>query len=170
MNLIDPIIQELTHEAATTRRLLERIPTETFGFKPHEKSMSMAELACHIADALGWTATTIDLDVFEMDVSDYKPFKAENTEDLLQGFDRNVAASLDKLRGVPNDRLMQPWQMKVGGQVVIEMPRIAVLRTFILNHLIHHRGQLSVYLRMKDVPLPQIYGPTADETGMMQPA
>ena len=167
MNLIDPFIEEFTHEASTTRRILERIPEKNWDFRPHEKSMSMGELGSHIANSLEWAVVTIDRDVFEMDPKEYQPFIASSSSDLLEAYDKNVAAAIEKMSGCSNEKLLVTWQMKVGGKVVIEMPRMAVLKAFILNHMIHHRGQLDVYLRINDIPLPQIYGPTADEPDMM---
>ncbi len=167
MTMIDPFIQEFTHEAATTRRLFERIPEDSLPYKPHEKSYSMGELASHMAHSIAWAVMTIDMDVFEMDPEVYKPFIASSKAGLMEEFDKNVSEAIGKMSGCSDESLMANWQMRVGGQVVIEMPRMAVLKSFILNHMIHHRGQLDVYLRLNDVPLPQIYGPTADEPGMM---
>ncbi|MCA9429457.1 MAG: DinB family protein [Candidatus Omnitrophica bacterium] len=167
MNLIDPFIQEFEMETANTRKVLERVPEDRFSYRPHEKSYTMCELASHIANSLEWTRETVDKDVFEMDPEQYKPFIAESNADLLETFDKNVAMAKEKLATCSNESLLTMWQMKVGGKVALEMPRMAVLRFFILNHMIHHRGQLDVYLRMNDVPLPQVYGPTADEPGMV---
>lgn len=166
MNLIDPFIQEFKQEIASTRKLFERIPEDKFGWKPHEKSMSLGDLASHIVDSIGWTGVTVDLDVFEMDPGEYKPFVASSVADLLETLDRNAEEAAAKMATCSNESLSAMWQMKVGGKVVLAMPRMAVLRAFIVSHTIHHRGQLDVYLRLNDVPLPQIYGPTADEPDM----
>lgn len=167
MNLIDPIIEEFNHEMATTRKLLERVPEEHFAWKPHPKSMSLAELASHITDSISWTGVLLGQDELVFDPEEYKPYRASSRADLLKTFDANVGQAGEQMKGQQNERLMTTWRMKSGDQVVFEMPRIAALRGFIISHTIHHRGQLDVYLRLKDVPLPQIYGPSADEPGMM---
>ncbi len=164
MNIIDPMIQEYQHECATTRRLLERIPDDKLGWKPHAKSMSMGELASHIAEVNSWSGAVFDMDVFDLE-PDYKPFAAKSRQELLDFFDSAVKETVSKMTGQPNDKLMATWKMTSGGQTAFEMPRVAVVRTFLLSHGVHHRGQLSVYLRLNDIPVPSIYGPSADEQG-----
>ncbi len=163
MNIIDPIIGEYQHEAATTRRLLERVPEDKLDWKPHHKSMSLGQLASHIAEISSWSGAVFDMDVFDLDPS-YVPFAAKSRKELLDTFDKNVQETVAKMKGQPNDRLMASWKMTMGGgDTLFEMPRIAVIRAFLISHIIHHRGQLSVYLRLHDVPIPSIYGPSADE-------
>lgn len=165
MALIDGIITELEMESATTRKMLERVPEEKFGFKPHEKSMSLGALASHLAENPMWVGSTMDVDELDMDTADYKPYMASSTAELLAAFDKNLAEALSKMAGQTDEHLMAMWRMKVGGEIAFEMPRLAVLKCMILNHSIHHRGQLSVYLRLNDIPVPSVYGPTADEAG-----
>jgi uncharacterized damage-inducible protein DinB len=162
MNLIDAIVMELSQEAATTRRLLERIPAQHLTWKPHEKSMTMGRLATHIAEISDWVSTILDKDGFEIGASNYTPQTAGTVAEVLSMFDKNVPMAEAAIRRQTLDRLSATWRLTKQGQVLLEMPRMGMIRTLLLNHFIHHRGQLSVYLRLKDVPLPSIYGPTAD--------
>jgi len=169
--LMEALAHELEHEGATTRRALERIPEDRFDYKPHEKSYSTRELASHLADSLTWTEPTLTTDVMEMDMEEWKPFVASSKAELLARFDESLSAAVTALRSAADSKAGDLWTMKdkKTGQIFFSMPRAAVLRSFVLNHLIHHRGQLSIYLRLMDVPVPQIYGPTADEPQMTGP-
>jgi uncharacterized damage-inducible protein DinB len=162
MNLTGQILVELRQEAATTRKMLERVPDESFAWQPHEKSMTLGRLAAHVAGLHGtWLETALSKD--EFDLADSLPLEAESVSEILEAFDRNVAQALDILQAQSDEGLFTTWRLKRGGQVLFEMPRWAVLRSMVINHIIHHRGQLSVYLRLLNVPLPSVYGPTADE-------
>ncbi len=162
MNLTEQILTELRQEAATTRKMLERVPQASFEWQPHEKSMTLGRLASHVAGLYGtWLKATLSQD--EFDLADSLPLKAENVSDILEAFDQNVSAAIELLQAHSDERLFTTWRLKRGGQVLFEMPRWAVLRSMVINHIIHHRGQLSVYLRLLNVPLPSVYGPTADE-------
>ncbi len=162
MSLTEQILVELKQEAATTRKMLERVPEESLAWQPHEKSMTLGRLAAHVAGLYGtWLKTTLSQD--EFDLADSLPLKAESVSDILAAFDQNVSDAIELLQNQADERLFTIWRLKRGGQVLFEMPRWAVLRSMVINHIIHHRGQLSVYLRLLDVPLPSVYGPTADE-------
>jgi uncharacterized damage-inducible protein DinB len=164
MGLSEPIAAELQREAATTRRMLERVPEEKLEWRPHEKSMTLGRLAGHIAELPSLVAATLTQDEVDFAAGNYQPFVASNVAGLLEKFDQNVAQAAELLKSKADDEhLLKSWRLKRNGQVLFEMPRAAVLRTMGLNHIIHHRGQLSVYLRLLDVPLPSVYGPTADE-------
>jgi len=163
MNLIDPVLAELAHESATTRRLLDRVPERHLAWKPHEKSMTLGRLATHIAEIPGWVGSIVEKDEFDIGAGGYVPPTIDRVPEIVAMFDRNVAAATETLKRLSNDRLLAKWQLKKKGQLVVEMPRMGMIRTLLMNHLIHHRGQLSVYLRLQNVPLPSIYGPTADE-------
>jgi uncharacterized damage-inducible protein DinB len=163
MSMSESFVKEFTQEYAATRRLLERVPDEHFGWKPHDKSMTLGRLASHVAENAELGTWVLTMDELVLDPETYKPFEASNREDLLKMFDRNVLEARDALEEADESAFANIWRMKWGGEVVLEMPRMEVLRSFLISHLIHHRGQLTVYLRMKDVPLPQLYGPTADE-------
>jgi uncharacterized damage-inducible protein DinB len=147
MAIVDALLPEFDHETATTRKLLERVPDGHFDWKPHPKSMSLGQLAGHLATMLSWGESVLNQASFNL-AGDYTP-PALNTREAL-------AARSDA-------ELMSPWRLMRGDKTMFTMPKIAVMRSFVVNHMIHHRGQLSVYLRMHDVPLPSIYGPSADE-------
>jgi uncharacterized damage-inducible protein DinB len=163
MNLIDPIIGEFTHETASTRRMLERVPEEHFDWKPHDKSMTMAQLASHIASVPEWLVPILEQDELVINVDEYVPQVAATKDELMEMFEINAAKATKAMHDYPDDKLMAAWRLKVGDEVKLVQPRIVVIRGMILNHAVHHRGQLCVYLRLKDVPLPAIYGPSADE-------
>lgn len=161
MNLNEPLIAELQIEAGATRKMLERVPQDSLAWKPHEKSRTLGEIAAHIANLPGLFIATLNQD--EFDRHEYKSV-VDTVADILDTFDRNISSALEVLKTQSNERLLIPWRYKYGEQVIFEMPRLVVIRTTALNHLIHHRGQLSVYLRLLNVPLPPVYGPTADES------
>jgi uncharacterized damage-inducible protein DinB len=165
MAIKDALLPEFDHEMATTRKVIERVPEGKFGFKPHEKSMSMGQLASHIAEMPTWATTGITLDSVDL-ASGYKPFEAASSAALLEMFDKNVAGARTSIAGASDETFMKSWSLKSGDKTLMTMPRIVVVRSFMLNHVIHHRGQLSVYLRLNDVPVPSIYGPSADEGSM----
>ncbi|UCC25532.1 MAG: DinB family protein [Gemmatimonadales bacterium] len=156
------LIPEFDQEAATTRKTLERVPFDRADWKPHEKSSPLGELAAHVADIPAWVAVTVNQDVFEME-GPYELPKAESVEELLEIYDRNVAEARAVLEGASAADLMGTWSMKQEGEIVFSMPKMAVLRSFVFSHAVHHRAQLGVYLRLLDVPVPATYGPSADE-------
>jgi uncharacterized damage-inducible protein DinB len=165
MAIKDALLPEFDHEMATTRRLLERLPEAEFAWKPHDRSMALGQLAGHIANLPQWCSATLASTVFDLDALpvDARPELPASRAALLEEFDGKVAAARGQLTSTTDAEFMTPWTLKKGGQEVFTLPRISAIRSFVMNHLIHHRGQLSVYLRLKDVPLPSIYGPTADE-------
>lgn len=166
MNIIDGFSGELAHEAVSTRRALERIPADKMDWRPHTKSMTLQRLASHVAEIPGWIPQTLEKDEMAMTTGEYKPWLAASPDELVRKFDECMAQAAKAMQGYPNERMLAPWTFKVDGRVVMALPRIAALRGFVMNHLIHHRAQLGVYLRMIDVPVPQMYGPTADEPEM----
>ena len=166
MSMAQALIAELRHELAGTRKLVERIPEEHLSFKPHEKSFSLLELAAHTVDLLTWAEVTTDMDVFDLDPETYERWSPSSLQEILDGLDARGEKAVAALERTSDERMLAPWTMKVAGHEVMTLPRIAVFRSFVFNHHYHHRGQLEVYLRLKDVPLPQIYGPTADEPDM----
>ena len=164
MGMIDPVVAEFEHETTLTRKVLERIPEESLEWQPHKKSWTTAQLASHIAEMPEWMGAVVQMDEFLMP-DDYKPFVAESKEELMARFEKNAADVIGELQGVSDEAAVQLWRMKAGDKVVFEAPRIAVIKNILINHLIHHRGQLTVYLRLNDAPVPAIYGPSADEGG-----
>lgn len=163
MAIRDSLLPEFDHETGTTRRLLERLPEDKFGWKPHHKSMSLGRLATHVAEVPHWGSLTLSATEFNMPAGPYQPVEKATRAEVLSLFDENVATLRRQLEGVSDGELMVMWTFKSDGQAVFSLPRIGVLRSMVMNHMIHHRGQLSVYLRENDVPLPAIYGPSADE-------
>jgi uncharacterized damage-inducible protein DinB len=162
MALVDALLPEFDHEMSVTRKLLERVPEERFGWKPHEKSYTLGQLAQHVATVPMWGAITINQS--ELDIGGAQQLPAvTNREGLLALFDGHVAGTRAALAGKSDAELMAPWTLKAGGKTLFSMPKAAVWRSFVMSHLIHHRGQLSVYLRIQNVPLPSMYGPSADE-------
>jgi uncharacterized damage-inducible protein DinB len=164
MTISQTLLPEFDEEMKNTRKLLERVPDGKFDYRPHPKSMTMGQLASHIADGVGWTTVTLDMEVFDLP-PDFKPFHVESQAALLDAFDKNIKASRQKIEGATDADWAKTWTMKVGDQVVLSMPRAAVMRSMIMNHVIHHRAQLGVYLRLNDVAVPGMYGPSADEHG-----
>lgn len=157
---------ELQHEAATTRKLLERLPADKFGWKPHEKSFTTSQLAAHISQMFNWITTTLTTSELDFEGMDMKPFEPETTEALLEFFDKSVVEATEALTDAKDESFFENWTLRNGETVYFTMPKIGVLRSFCFNHIIHHRGQLSVYLRLNDIPVPEIYGPSADEGQM----
>jgi uncharacterized damage-inducible protein DinB len=162
MKLTEMLMGELKQEAATTRKMLERVPQDAFTWKPHEKSMALGQLAAHVANLFGaWLRASLTED--EYNLSDSRPSGEENVAGILEAFDRHVMEAAEILKTQSDEGLFNMWRLKRGEQVLFELPRWVVIRSMVFNHIIHHRGQLSVYLRLRDVPLPPVYGPTADE-------
>ncbi|MGH9944449.1 MAG: DinB family protein [Pyrinomonadaceae bacterium] len=169
MRLSETLLPEFEHEMANTRKTLERIPEDKFNWKPHEKSTPLGGLATHLANIPSWVAHTIGRDALDMAPPGEPPLRlaaAQTRQEVLDAFDRNLAEARGAIAGASDEHLLKPWTLLLGGNVVLTMPRVAVLRSFVLNHNIHHRAQLGVYLRLNDVPVPSIYGPSADESGM----
>ena len=162
-SLIDRFLAELESEAAITRRVLERVPDGKADWKPHEKSMSMGRLASLVANMPGWIAMMLTQDEFDVAAPGSAPGPAATNRDLLAAFDAGVARSREALKKSNDAHLETTWRMLARGHVVAENTRYENLRSGVLNHLAHHRGQLTVYLRLNNVPVPSVYGPTADE-------
>lgn len=162
MTMADALLPEFDHEMATTRKVLERVPDDKFAWQPHHKSMTMGRLAAHVADIPSWVAETITKDVIDLGAG-YTPVEPQTRAEVLAWFDKVVAAARPFIASASDAALMTPWTLKHKGEVVLTMPKAAVLRSFVFSHLIHHRGQMCVYLRLNEVPVPSIYGPSADE-------
>jgi uncharacterized damage-inducible protein DinB len=160
--LVDALLPEFDHEMTTTRKVLERVPEDKFRWKPHPKAFSLGELATHVTNLPTWgteTLTKSELDLTGGPRLDAFPSKSE----LLAAFDRNVGATRAALSDKTDAELLAIWSLKRSGKTIFSMPKTAVLRSFVLSHLIHHRGQLCLYLRLLDVAVPSVYGPSADE-------
>lgn len=166
MALTDALLQEFDQEIASTRKTLERVPEDKFDWAPHEKSGKMIWLAGHLANIPQWATLTItedSLDLAPAGQSLAVPPAPATTAELVAMFDKNAAAARSAIVDAADSDLEKPWSLLNNGTTVMTLPKTAVLRTFVMNHMIHHRAQLGVYLRLNDVPVPSIYGPSADE-------
>jgi uncharacterized damage-inducible protein DinB len=166
MGLSESLLPEFDHEMANTRKTLERVPDEKFDWKPHQKSFPMGSLAGHLANLPSWGSLTLGSDSFDM-APGGEPLKTpalSSGKDVLAKFDENVAATRAAITGASDQDFFKPWTLMSNGKTILTMPKIAVLRSFVMNHMIHHRAQLGVYLRLNDIPVPSIYGPSADES------
>ena len=165
-NITQSLLPEFDMEIANTRKTLERIPEGRPDFRPHPKSMTLARLAGHVVEIPQWAAMTISQNEIDVNPSGGAPqagYVMSKRADLLSKFDQYVKEARALLTAATDESWMQTWTLKNGGKTVMAMPRIAVMRGFVMNHMVHHRAQLGVYLRMNDVPVPSIYGPSADE-------
>jgi uncharacterized damage-inducible protein DinB len=162
MPFSESLLPEFDEEMKNTRKLLECVPDGKFEYKPHPKSMSLAQLASHVAEMPSWTMFTLDQEVLEL-TPDFKPEIAGSRSELLKMFDKSVAEARTKIVAATDQDWQKTWTFKYAGKTVMSMPRSAVMRSSIMNHLIHHRAQLGVYLRLNDVTFPGMYGPSADE-------
>jgi uncharacterized damage-inducible protein DinB len=162
MTISEMLLPEFDQEMANTRKILDCVPEDKFAWKPHAKSMSLARLASHVAELPNWTVYTIDQDKLEL-TPGMKPFIAETKAELMEAIDKNILAAREAIAGASDEHLGKIWTFIYSGHTVFAMPRTTVLRNMVMSHLIHHRGQLSVYLRLLDVAIPGMYGPSADE-------
>jgi uncharacterized damage-inducible protein DinB len=169
MSIGSSLLPEFDQEMANTRKALERIPDDKFDWKPHEKSWAMGGLATHLANLPIWTVYTINQDSLDLAPPGGESLTVKekgSRREILEDFDKNVAAARAAIVGASDEELLKPWTLLKGGVTLMTLPKIAVLRSFVMNHIIHHRGQFTVYLRLNDVPVPSIYGPSADEGAM----
>jgi uncharacterized damage-inducible protein DinB len=161
MTISETLLPEFDQEMAGTRAILECVPEDKFGWKPHEKSMTLGRLASHVAEMPQWAAYTINQEKLEL-TPGTKPFNAATKSELMDAFTSNVSDARAAIAGVTDEQLGKIWSLVYGGHTVLSMPRAGVLRTMVMSHMIHHRGQLGVYLRLNDIPIPGMYGPSAD--------
>ena len=165
MTISETLLPEFDHEMANTKAMLECVPEDKFSWKPHEKSMTMGRLASHCAEMANWAVYTIKQDNLEL-TPDMKPFNASTKKELMDGLATFTADARNAIAGASDAELGKTWSLIYGGKPVLTMPRAGILRTMVMNHIIHHRAQLSVYLRLNNVPIPGMYGPSADSSGM----
>ncbi|HEX9083063.1 MAG TPA: DinB family protein [Holophagaceae bacterium] len=166
MALSQALLPEFQHEMAGLRRTLERVPAEHFGYRPHPKSFSLGDLANHLATIPGWTVSTLtqtELDFGLPETQARFPKPSADAAGLLRTLDAGVEAAVNALSSTPDEAFHVVWTLKNQGEALFAMPRIAVYRGFVMNHMIHHRAQLTVYLRLLGLPVPGLYGPSADE-------
>ena len=166
MSIAQSLLPEFDHEFATLRKTLERVPDGKWDYAPHAKSMNLARLTGHLAELGGWVNSTLEADELDFAKMAYTPFIPSSTAQLVAKLDEIVAAARPVLAATSDATMMQPWTLRQGAKVFFTMPKVAALRSFVMNHMIHHRAQLGVYLRLNDVPVPSTYGPSADEGQM----
>lgn len=168
MALSEALLPEFDNEMAGTRKSLERVPYDKIDWKPHAKSMTLRQLSMHLALFPSWMVDTLEKTSFDyapVGAPPYQPPAINSQKELLEVFDRDVAKAREGLKAASDAQLMETWSLLAGGKTIFSMPRIAVLRGMVINHMIHHRAQLGVYLRLNDIPVPALYGPSADEQG-----
>lgn len=165
MSISEGLLPEFDQETATTRKLLEQVPEDKLQWGPHEKSMTLGRLAAHIAELPGWAPALLEQDEFDVappDGEGYSPPALDSVSAILETFDANVAKARSMLASTSDAAFMDAWTLKKGGEKLFSVPRIGMVRSMLMNHAIHHRGQLTVYLRLSGAAVPQSYGPTAD--------
>ena len=160
---LEPMLSEIQEEAAATKRILERVPADKLSWKPHRKSMSLGQLAFHVAKIPGNLAKLVQLEEFDASQANFEPPDPKNIEEVHAALDQSIRAAEDYLKNATEKAALGSWCLTVNGKQIFSKPRVAVLRSVMLNHWYHHRGQLSVYLRLLEVPVPAIYGRSADE-------
>ena len=167
MSIARSLLPEFDNEMANTRKTLERVPDGKFDWKPHQKSTAMGGLATHLSNIPTWAVYAIEQDSLDL-APGGKPLPpmspAQSQQELLSTFDANIQRARAAIAGASDEELMKPWSLQRAGNTLLTVPKVAVLRNFVLNHIIHHRAQLGVYLRLNDIPVPSIYGPSADES------
>jgi uncharacterized damage-inducible protein DinB len=166
MTIAEMLLPEFDREAAMTRKTLERVPDDRLEWRPHEKSTTMRGLTTHLSNLLSWAVHTVEKDSIDIAPGGV-PVRAEpikSVADALEAFDRNAAAARSAIEGATDERLAGAWTLFANGRQIFSQPRAGVLRGMVMNHMIHHRAQLGVYLRLNDVPVPAVYGPSADES------
>ncbi len=162
MTISELLLPEFENETKKTRKLLEVVPFDDPDWKPHEKSMCIGRLAGHVAELPSWANDTVTLESFNVEPGN-KPFFPRSSKELLERFDEKAASARAAIAGATDEHLQKVWTLSFDGKPILSMPRKSILRDLVMNHLIHHRGQLSVYLRLRNVPVPGMYGPSADE-------
>lgn len=166
MALKDSYLAELVREAASSQKILEKVPSEKLSWKPHEKSYAMGALAGHIAEIPSWLDLILNADELDFATMNYMPPKINENADIMKIFEENLATAKTVLEKATDEKFEGKWRMRHGENIYFELPRPVVIRTWIFSHIVHHRAQLGVYLRLLDIPVPAVYGPSADEQGM----
>ncbi len=166
MSIAASILPELEQEMAGTRKVLERVPDDKLDWKVHEKSNTIGWVACHLAEIPGWVEGTLTQDTWDIHPKGGEPHRTavlNNRQEILEEFDKNVATAKKLIAAAPDEEFAKSWKLLAQGETLIQLPKLAVIRTWVLNHSIHHRGHLCVYYRLNDIPVPALYGPSADE-------
>jgi len=170
MSLNQSLIAELRQESAATSKMLSRVPCDKNTWRPHEKSMALGNLSAHVSELSNWITDIVKSDELDFAKREYKPFIASSAEELVNHHNKCVSQALEALEGASDAELDKPWTLRNGDHVIFTMPKKVAMRSFAFNHMYHHRGQLSVYLRLLDVPVPGMYGPSKDDSLAQQQA
>ncbi len=166
MTIAESILAEFDVEMAGTRKTLERVPNDKLQWKAHGKSNTIGWVACHLAEIVGWVEAALTQDSWDINPVDGEPYRTtilDNIQGILDLFDANVAAARKRIAETPDEEFSKSWSLLAGGETLLTMPKSGVIRTWVLNHTIHHRAILCVYLRLNEIPVPALYGPSADE-------
>jgi uncharacterized damage-inducible protein DinB len=169
MTISQALLPEFDHEMANTRKSLERIPDDKFNWSPHPKSPTLGWLASHLSSLPHWTSVAMENDSLDLAPPGAPPAREpepRSRQEILARFDKNVADARAALVRASDTHLQSPWTLLKGGKTIMTLPRVAVVRSFVMNHMIHHRAQLGVYFRLNNIPVPALYGPSADEGAM----
>jgi uncharacterized damage-inducible protein DinB len=161
MTISEMLLPEFDQEMASTRKIVDCVPEDKFAWKPHTKSMTLGRLASHVSELAGWAVLVVNQDKLEL-TPGQKPFSAATKAELIGALDKNIADARAAIAGASDEHLGKTWSFIYGGHTVFALPRATVLRNMVMSHMIHHRGQLSVFLRLNDIPIPGMYGPSAD--------
>lgn len=167
MSIAELLLPEFDQEMAGTRKTLERIPEDKLDWQAHPKSNTIGWVGSHLVEIPGWAVETLTLDSWDIQPAGGEPYKTQvlaSRQEMLELFDKNVAAAREALAATSDEAFGQAWSLLAGGEPILTMPRLGVFRSFVLNHMLHHRAILTVYLRLNDVPVPALYGPSGDET------
>jgi uncharacterized damage-inducible protein DinB len=162
MSISETLLPEFDQEMASTRKMLERVPEDKFDYKPHEKSMALGRLAGHVGELPSWAKHTLETEVLKIEAGQ-KPYNPASKQELLDKFDADVLEARAAIAAATDEDFAKIWSLEYGGKLIMSMPRTVVMRSMVMNHLIHHRAQLGVYLRLNEVEVPGMYGPSADE-------
>jgi uncharacterized damage-inducible protein DinB len=166
MSIAEGFAMEMEHESGVTREKISRVTDDKLDYKPHDKSMSMRQLIGHLGEAAHWGVSIVTEEVYDIDPETYSVPQPATVAEAVTAYDESIKAFMAALKDKDDAHMMKNWKMTVKGNPVMDMPRVVVVRNFVLNHQVHHRAQLGLYLRMNDIPLPQVYGPSADEGSM----
>ncbi|GAA4753619.1 DinB family protein [Flavisolibacter ginsenosidimutans] len=161
--LNQPFIAELKHEAASTKRILERVPEDKFDWKPHEKSMTLGRLTSHVAELPGFMNSILTMDEVDFAKGHYKAIHNKTSKELMNTFQEKLDEVMQTLQNTSDEKMQANFTLRSGEHVIATLPRTVALRSMAMNHILHHRGQIAVYLRLLDIPVPGLYGPSADE-------
>lgn len=167
MTIAEHLLADFRLEAESTRKVLNAVPADRFDWQPHEKSMTLGKLSGHVAEAPGWASAIMEDELDFASIGPWESFLPATKQELMEGFERQLEDFATQVSGRSDDFMNGTWTMRSGEQVFLTMPRHTALRTTVIHHIVHHRGQLTVYLRLLGVPVPGTYGPTADETAMV---